>query len=154
MTESGSFVYVWDGRALTTQELQWRRPPWSPERFEQLRQTWRQAMADGGAVIGAFADDRLVGEAVFRPNLTERMAQLESLHVSAHCRQMGVARTLTLEVIRLARASGAQALYVSATPSESAVGFYRSIGFAPTNEPHPRLLALEPEDIHMTMPLQ
>lgn len=44
-------------------------------------------------------------------------------------------------------------LYVSATPSESAVGFYRSMGFAPTTEPDPRLFALEPKDIHMIMAL-
>ena len=29
------------------------------------------------------------------------------------------------------------------------VEFYRSQGFAPIDEPHPELYALEPEDIHM-----
>jgi hypothetical protein len=57
------------------------------------------------------------------------------------------------EVIHLAKADGAQTLYVSARPSESAVRFYLSQGFQLTDNPHPRLLALEPEDIHMVMQL-
>ena len=52
-----------------------------------------------------------------------------------------------------ARMAGAMALYVSATPSESAVGFYRRAGFKPTDTPHPDLLAEEPEDIHMILAL-
>ena len=44
-------------------------------------------------------------------------------------------------------------MYVSAVPSESAVGFYRSQGFTPTQEVDEELYALEPEDIHMTKTL-
>jgi hypothetical protein len=44
-------------------------------------------------------------------------------------------------------------VYVSATPSESAVGFYTSMGFTPTPDPIPELFALEPEDIHMIIDL-
>ena len=40
-------------------------------------------------------------------------------------------------------------MYVSATPSGSAVGSYLKHGFEPTPYPHPELFALEPEDIHM-----
>jgi hypothetical protein len=44
-------------------------------------------------------------------------------------------------------------LYVSATPSESAVGFYTGQGFRPTEEVNEELFELEPEDIHMIKPL-
>ena len=44
---------------------------------------------------------------------------------------------------------GADQLYVSAVPSESAVGFYRSQGFRLADEVHPDLYELEPDDIHM-----
>jgi hypothetical protein len=37
--------------------------------------------------------------------------------------------------------------------SESAIGCCRSLGFAPTIEPIPELLALEPEDVHMVLAL-
>ena len=53
----------------------------------------------------------------------------------------------------LARDGGARTLYVSATPSESAVGCYRRLGFEPTADPIPELLELEPEDVHMVLAL-
>jgi N-acetylglutamate synthase-like GNAT family acetyltransferase len=56
---------------------------------------------------------------------------------------------LVEEAIAQARRDGAERLYVSATPSESAVGFYLEQGFAPVKEPLPELYELEPEDIHM-----
>lgn len=151
VTETGTYFYrVIEGQ-LVEEPREWRRQPWGAERVQQLIECWTRAVADGGAVLGAFDGELLVGEAVFRPHLTATMAQLESLHVSAAYRRQGVARRLAGEVIRLARESGHRELYVSATESGSAVGFYRSVGFAPTPNPHPALLALEPEDIHMTM---
>ncbi|HWI52519.1 MAG TPA: GNAT family N-acetyltransferase [Symbiobacteriaceae bacterium] len=153
VSETGSMIYRAVDGQLVEEQHEWRRPPWTEARYADLIDTWKQAVADGGFVLGAFDGDLLVGEAVFRPNLTESMAQLESLHVSQNCRRQGAARRLAAEVIRLARESGAEALYVSATPTRSAVGFYRSVGFEPTAAPHPLLFELEPEDIHMTMSL-
>ena len=60
---------------------------------------------------------------------------------------------LAVGIEALARSGGARQLYVSATPSESAVGFYRSRGFIPTVTPIPELLEHEPEDVHMTLAL-
>lgn len=57
------------------------------------------------------------------------------------------------EVARLARADGARRLYVSAIPSGSAVGFYRSHGFEPTDQPDEALFRLEPHDIHRILEL-
>lgn len=106
-----------------------------------------------GTAIGAFDGDRLVGLAIYRPRLTESMGQLGLLHVSDGHRRQGVASCLYEEVLRLAREDGATALYVSATPTQSAVGFHLSCGFVPTATPHPELLAEEPEDIHMILVL-
>jgi N-acetylglutamate synthase-like GNAT family acetyltransferase len=103
--------------------------------------------------LGAFDGDRLVGIAAFRPLLTETMAQLAFLHVSNGYRRRGIAAHLFDQVEGLARQSGARQLYVSATPSESAVGFYTSKGCVRTSTPHAELFALEPEDIHMIKPL-
>jgi GNAT superfamily N-acetyltransferase len=77
------------------------------------------------------------------------MGNLSVLHVSRSHRRKGVASLLTEEVARLARADGARRLYVSATPSGSAVAFYLGHGFEPTDQPDAGLLALEPDDIHM-----
>jgi ribosomal protein S18 acetylase RimI-like enzyme len=79
------------------------------------------------------------------------MAQLVFLQVSDGYRRQGIASRLTAECIRMARADGAKKLYVSATPSESAVGFYQTQGFRLVDKPNPELYALEPEDIHMFM---
>lgn len=78
------------------------------------------------------------------------MAELAVLHVSRAYRRQGIGTRLLTEVLRLAKESGAQSIYVSAAPTGSAVGFYRSKGFEPTIEPHPELYEAEPEDIHMT----
>jgi ribosomal protein S18 acetylase RimI-like enzyme len=103
----------------------------------------------GGVLLGALDGDRLAAVAILRYRLTESMAHLAFLHVSREYRRQGIAAQLTEEMVRLARLDGARELYVSATESESAVGFYLSQGFRPTDTPHPVLFALEPEDIHM-----
>ena len=95
----------------------------------------------------------LAGLAIYRPRLSADVGNLALLHVSRAHRRQGIASLLSAEVARLARADGARLLYVSATPSDSAVGFYRSVGFEPTDAPNPELFALEPDDIHMTLEL-
>ncbi len=115
----------------------------------QIRQ-WAPVLEKGGVLLGAFEGDNLAGLAILRYRLTKNMAQLAFLHVSNGYRRKGIGTRLTEEVIRLARTSGACTLYVSATPSESAVGFYLSHGFQPSKEIHPELFEMEPDDIHMT----
>lgn len=108
---------------------------------------------NGARMVGAFVDDRMVGLGVVTPEIRPQMSQLAYLHVSLAYRRHGVASRLTREMIEHSRASGAKRMYVSATPSESAVGFYLRWGFAPTSEPIPELFAHEPEDIHMVREL-
>lgn len=120
-----------------------------PSRIE----AWQTLLDQGGTLVGAFDTGTLAGVAIYRPQLTPGVANLAVLHVSRSHRRTGVASRLTDEVVRLARADGAHRLYVSATPSDSAVGFYRSYGFEPTDEPNETLFALEPDDIHMILAL-
>jgi hypothetical protein len=44
-------------------------------------------------------------------------------------------------------------MYVSATPTGSAVGFYLGRGCRLADPVHPDLFAQEPEDIHLVCPL-
>jgi hypothetical protein len=60
---------------------------------------------------------------------------------------------LVQTVVAIAEERGADELYVSATESESAVGFYLSQGFRTTDIPNPQMFELEPKDIHMVRPL-
>ena len=55
--------------------------------------------------------------------------------------------------LEIAAAAGAMSMYVSATPSGSAVGFYMSRGCQLAARPHPALFAKEPEDIHLICPI-
>ncbi|HEY1388337.1 MAG TPA: GNAT family N-acetyltransferase [Ktedonobacterales bacterium] len=153
VSESGSAVYSVVESQLILREETWQRPHRSATHWQPYIEHWEGLMEQGGAAIGAFADSRLVGIAVIRYHLTESMAQLDALFVDGAYRRRGVATALVEDVSRLARASGAQELYVSATPSESAVGFYTSQGFALARPVNAELYEREPDDIHMVRAL-
>lgn len=118
----------------------------------ELVKTWQPVVAAGGVLVGAFEEDVFAGIALLGNELAPGVVQVALLYVSRPYRRRGVANALMEEMESLARDRDARALYVSATPSESAVGFYLSRGFRPT-EPLPEPFAKEPEDIHMLLPL-
>jgi GNAT superfamily N-acetyltransferase len=146
--------YTVKNGVLDAEQVDWQCPPWSAEGdgphsvAENINQE-RPIIENGGVLLGAFDGDQLAGLAILRYKLTATMAQLAFLHVTKAYRRQGVSRRLVEEVIRLAKADGATDLYVSATPSGSAIGFYTAQGFVLTQQPHPELFALEPEDVHM-----
>ena len=151
-------LYTFRGGVLEERAIDDHVPPWSREgrgahSVQRLVDQWLPVLERGGTLLGEFAGPTLSGLAIYRPRLAEDMGQLALLHVSRGARRKGVASRLTHEVARLARADGARRLYVSATPTGSAVGFYRRFGFVPTAEPDPEQFALEPEDIHMVLAL-
>ncbi|MBE0636697.1 GNAT family N-acetyltransferase [Candidatus Bipolaricaulota bacterium] len=152
-TEQIGTGYRVESGKLIRMDVVWDAPPWfekgSEHSFPYMIHALEEDLACGGVILGAFDADRLAGIASFRPHLTETMAQLSLLHVSNGYRRQGIAAHLFDQVETLVRQSGAQQLYVSATPSGSAVGFYLSRGCILNATPHPQLLELEPEDIHM-----
>jgi GNAT superfamily N-acetyltransferase len=149
VSESGSTVYKQVGRRVELAYEEWHRPLRSEETWNCYIELWKPMLEDEGCAIGAFAGDVLVGLAVLRFRLTERVAQLAALFVSRDYRRLHIAQRLMEEVECLARQYGADALYVSATPSESAIGFYASQGFEATDQFNEELYELEPEDIHL-----
>jgi ribosomal protein S18 acetylase RimI-like enzyme len=147
VSEHGELIYLWQNGELITQPLIWDRPPRTAENWQE---NWASVLPlPGVKAWGAFEDDVMVGIIVYRPYLTEDMAQLDALFVDKHHRQQGIASHLTRLLEKQAIADGHKRLYVSATESQSAVGFYISRGFVPTQDAHPELYALEPNDIHM-----
>lgn len=118
-----------------------------------LIETWRPALLAGGTLVGAFEGSTLAGIALLGAELEPSVLQLALLYVSRPYRRLGVATVLMDEVEARARDAGAQALYVSAVPTDSAVGFYLARGFS-LIEPLPELFEKEPDDIHMLKPLQ
>ena len=118
----------------------------------ELVKTWQPVVDGGGILLGAFDENHLAGLALLGDELSPKVVQVALLYVSRPYRRRGVAGALMDEMESLAGDRGARALYVSATPSESAVRFYLSRGFRPT-EPLPEPFIKEPEDIHMLLPL-
>lgn len=154
-TERIRVGYRQEGEKLIRMDVNWDAPNWFPEGEEHSIPSLLRSLGDladeapDTVFLGAFEAGGLIGIAAWRPRLTDTMSQLAFLHVDCHHRRKGVASALCNEIDRRAIEDGLPEMYVSATESESAVGFYRSRGFRPTATPHPGLLAIEPMDIHM-----
>lgn len=110
-------------------------------------------LASGAVLLGAMEKDQALGVAVVDPSFEPRMAWLAFLHVSRPYRRKGAARALWSAAADVAREANAESIYVSATPTGSAVGFYIGQGCRLANPVHPALFALEPEDIHLVKAL-
>jgi ribosomal protein S18 acetylase RimI-like enzyme len=110
-------------------------------------------LARGGVLLGAFHAEAPVGLAIVHPSFEPGLAWLALLHVSRPFRRRGAAQALWDASIDLAVARGAASIYVSATPTGAAVGFYMKQGCRLADPVHPELFAAEPEDIHLVCSL-
>jgi len=81
------------------------------------------------------------------------MLQMIFLHVSQNNRRKGTARKLVEEIVKVAKERGAERLYISATPSDLAIGFYIGLGCKLAPKVDKELYAKEPEDIHLVLDL-
>jgi GNAT superfamily N-acetyltransferase len=127
-----------------------------PVELEALLARQRKLLAGGGVVLGAFAEGaRLAGIASVERRLrgAGRRVKMDILYVGAPFRGRGVARALVARAAEAARAMGASALYISATPTRRTVDFYLRCGARLAEEVDAELLAMEPEDIHLTLSL-
>jgi ribosomal protein S18 acetylase RimI-like enzyme len=111
-------------------------------------------VARGGVLLGAFDAERAAGLAVVHPSFEPGLAWLAFLHVSRPYRRRGAAQALWDAAVDMAVVGGAESIYVSATPTESAVGFYLRQGCCLARPVHGALFAAEPEDIHLTCSLR
>jgi ribosomal protein S18 acetylase RimI-like enzyme len=141
---------------LQRMEVIWDSPAWGMEEDGEytvgsMVKFCRDHLERNARLFGAFDGENLVGIGLIQHGIGEGMAQLAFLHVSNGYRRYGIGGRIAGELIREAKKGGASRMYVSATPSGSAVGFYMSLGFKLTDTPLPELIEIEPEDIHMTM---
>jgi ribosomal protein S18 acetylase RimI-like enzyme len=151
-------LVVQRGSQLAEKRGDWSAPAWSAEGDGEhtvaAQRRFCEAHVDaGGAAVGAFSGERLVGVGVVRPGLRPEIAQLAYLHVSSDARGRGIGMALTDELERIARDAGDTAIVVSATPSANTVRFYMGRGYEPMAEPLPELFELEPEDVHLAKEL-
>jgi GNAT superfamily N-acetyltransferase len=113
----------------------------------------RSHMARNAVAVGGFDGEALVAIGLLTPEIRPGMAQLVYLHVSGQYRRKGIGAAIAHQLLERATTLGAERVYVSAVPSQSAVGFYRSLGFDLIPEPLPDLFELEPDEIHMVLQL-
>ena len=134
-------------------------PPWEPTGSGPFSVNahiifCESAVARGGILFGAFDGERTAGLAIVNPAFEPRLAWLAFLHVSRPYRRQGAAQALWDVAAALAEENGAASMYVSATPTGSAVGFYLRQGCRLADPVHPDLFAAEPEDIHLVRSLR
>lgn len=133
-------------------------PPWDPVGTGPHSVAEKVAfctplVAGGAALLGAFEGDRVLGMAIVDASFEPGLAWLAFLHVSRPDRRRGAASALWSAAALSAAEAGARSMYVSATPTGSAVGFYLSRGCRLADPVHPELYAQEPDDIHLVCPL-
>jgi predicted N-acetyltransferase YhbS len=127
-------------------------PGWPTGEPEKAMPLLEASFDRGGVFLGVFDGPRLVGAAVIDPRRlgpASDLVQLSFLHVGRDHRGLGLGTELYEAAHLVAAEFGAAGLYVSATPSENTVDFYRRRGCRVTPDPDPELLALEPKDIHL-----
>lgn len=147
-------VYHHENGELVLKDEYYDVPGWHPDQIAEDSGVLLDCFDAGGSFFGAFAGIELVGVCVLESRFVGRSSdqlQLKFLHVSRRHRGSGLGHELFQQAADKARSSLARSLYISATPSENTVRFYRSLGCSLIKEPDPDLFALEPEDIHLEL---
>lgn len=127
-------------------------PGWRPDAVEKETSVLLDCFDRGGTFLGVFDAEALVGLSVLesaRVGSASDQMQLAYLYVSRAYRGRGVGMQLFEAAVSVARGAGANALYVSATPTQNTVDFYLNRGCVLASDPDPMLLAAEPDDIHL-----
>ena len=125
---------------------------WPPGEAELYTPILLDCYDRGGIFWGAFESDTLIGVAILESKFIgsqQDKLQLKFLHVSRDYRKLGIASTLFKLAVEKAKTLGAKKLYISATPSEHTVNYYMRLGCVLATETDPKLVTLEPEDIHL-----
>jgi GNAT superfamily N-acetyltransferase len=127
-------------------------PGWDPETITRSTPLLYETFDRDGRFFAAFDGEQLAGVSVLdtlRRGERGDLLQLVFMHVGRDYRDQGVGTRLFEQARAAARALGARALYISATPSDHTIRFYQGRGATMLAVPDPELFALEPEDIHL-----
>jgi ribosomal protein S18 acetylase RimI-like enzyme len=125
---------------------------WSSTEYEYLITCLQNTVNTGGAVIGAFENNELVGFASVESKLLGSQGeyvQLSCIHTSYENRGLGIGKKLFCLISKKAKELGAQKLYISSHSSEESHAFYKSMGCVEALEYNAKLIAEEPWDCQL-----
>jgi GNAT superfamily N-acetyltransferase len=152
--ESIDGVYLVESGRLVFQARTEEVRGWDPGELDAYIERLRSLLGAGGVAWSAWHDAMLVGLGSLdvRP-IASRTAtfKLDMLYVSAPYRNQRIGSELLSRLKVEARARGASALYVSATPTRNTVDAYLRLGARLVGVPDPELLHREPEDIYLEL---
>ncbi len=147
-------AYQVAGGDLRRVAVHWDVPTWPHEgtgehSLHSVLAAWQPVVDGDGVLLGVEGGAGLAGIAIVVPSWEGGLAWLAFLYVDRAARRRGVATALWGEAERLAREAGAREVCVSAVPSGPAMDFYLGRGCVLAAEPHPALVAKEPDDIQL-----
>lgn len=125
---------------------------WGKQEYEFLVECLKNTLNTGGAVIGAFIEEELVGFASVENKFfgsKNQYLQLSSIHVSYEIRGKGIGKKLFQMIAQEARNLQAKKLYISAHSSEESQAFYKAIGCIEAKEYNEKLVQAEPCDCQL-----
>jgi len=155
-SEKVTLLYKYNKGSLIPEKVDLDVPRWNEQECARRISELSEELANGGILLGAIDGNLLVGVAVLGHKLVgdhRDEIQLVFLHVSKDYRRKGIATQLFNRICKRAKDKGAKRLYISVTPSESAVGFYLNHGSRLATKVNKELYQLEPEDMHMVKEL-
>ena len=129
---------------------------WNEEKKIQVIQTLQNCLKLGGAVIGAYHQDDVVGFANVENQFFgshNQYLELPYIHVSNEFRQYGIGKKLFCLCKEKAKQMGAKKLYIAAHPSIESQYFYQSVGCTYADEIHQEIYEKEPLDIQLEISL-
>ena len=125
---------------------------WTEEEYEFLVKCLINTVNTGGAVIGAFKDNYLIGFSSVENDFFGKnndYLQLSSIHVSYEGRGNGIGKTLFNMICEEGKKLGAKKLYISAHSSEESQAFYKKMGCIEALEYNKKLVEAEPCDCQL-----
>ncbi|WLR47473.1 GNAT family N-acetyltransferase [Halobacillus litoralis] len=129
---------------------------WTVENKRTIVHHFRLVVKNGGAVIAALKERHVHGFAVIEPDTFGEKStyrELSYIHVSREVRGTGIGRLLFQKAGQVAKASGAEKLYIGAHPSVETQEFYQKMGCVPAQELNSSIYFREPRDIQLEITL-
>ena len=101
---------------------------WDNEKREWIPTYLLEQINRGGATIGAYVKDKLVGFCSIDGTLRNGYANMTMLFIDDDYKRLGIGKKLFLSISEKAKTIGAEKLFISAIPSQDTITFYMAVG--------------------------